>query len=81
MALLHRELRDLFINTIAYGNVGTEAALARHLLSRRHLTPAREAVVVATLNDALLAIGDPMRLQALASTEVTPGGYCAPREW
>ena len=63
MTLLHWGLRDLFISTFAYGNVGTEADLAHHLSSGNHLTPAQADVVVATLNDALRGIGLPSPLQ------------------
>ena len=62
MTLLHWELRDLFNNTFAYGNVGTEAELSAHLRSGNHLDAAQSNIVLATLNDGLHAIGDPLRL-------------------
>lgn len=62
MTLLHWELRDLFINTFAYGNAGTEADVAEHLRTGDHVTPAQAAVIQAALNDALRGINSPFRV-------------------
>jgi hypothetical protein len=62
MTVLHWEVRDLFINAFAYGNVGTERDVVEHLRSGNHLTAGQRAVVAAAFNDALLAIGHPLRV-------------------
>ena len=62
MALLHWELRDLFISALAYGMVGTEADVREHLRTGNHLPPARATVIRATLNDALMGIGSSFRV-------------------
>ena len=62
MERLHWDLRDLFIATLQYGNIGTEADLRKYLDTGDHLTPAQRGLVVATLNDGLLIQGDPFRI-------------------
>ena len=62
MRLLDWEVRDLFVRTFAYGNVGTEADVGEHLRSANHLSPAQSAVVGAALNDALADIGSSLRV-------------------
>ena len=62
MEILHWELRDLFINTFAYGSVGTEAQVAEHLSTGNTLNAAQAAVIIATLNDALLSINSTFRV-------------------
>ena len=62
MARLHWELRDLFVAAIGHGNVGTETDVARHLRTGTHLTCPQASVLVATLDDALMTIGDPFRV-------------------
>jgi hypothetical protein len=62
MTELDWELRDLFINALQYGDVGTEADVRRHLESGHHLTGAQTAVLIATLDDALMAARAPFRV-------------------
>lgn len=62
MAHLHWDLRDLFVSAFGYGMVGNESDVGRHLVTGSHLTCAQSSVLVATLNDALIAIGDPFRV-------------------
>lgn len=63
MGLLHWELRDLFLNTFAYGSVGTEADVAEHLRTGDHLSPTQASVLHATLNDALRDINSTFRVR------------------
>ncbi|CAA9217636.1 MAG: hypothetical protein AVDCRST_MAG20-450 [uncultured Acidimicrobiales bacterium] len=62
MSRLHWELRDLFISSLQFGEIGTEAALRAHLATGEGLTPMQLDVVVAALNDGLLIRGDPFRI-------------------
>ena len=62
MALLHWELRDLFISALAYGMVGTEADVREHLRTGNHLSAAQSAVIGAALNDALMHIDSTFRV-------------------
>ena len=62
MNRLHWHLRDLFIATLQYGDIGTEADLREYLDTGDHLTPAQRRLVVATLNDGLLMQGDLFRI-------------------
>ena len=62
MSRLHWELRDLFISSLQYGEVGTEADLGAYLVTGEGLTPGRVGVIVATLNDGLLERGDSVRI-------------------
>ena len=62
MTILHWELRDLFINTLAYGSAGTEAQVAEHLRTGNTLNAAQAAVIIATLNDALISIDSTFRV-------------------
>jgi hypothetical protein len=56
------DVRDLFVACLQYGDVGTEADLRAHLATGDRLTDAQHAVIVATLNDGLLAQGDAFRI-------------------
>jgi hypothetical protein len=70
MARLDWELRDLFISSLGYGEIGTEAGLGAHLATGRGLTRVQLDVIIATLNDGLLGRGDPFRI---SSAEAPPG--------
>ena len=62
LQLLDWGLRDLFLRTFAYGNVGAEADVTEHLRTGTHLTAAQLAVVDAVLDDALMDIGSSFRV-------------------
>jgi hypothetical protein len=62
MELLHWAPRDLVAAAAGYGDVGTPADVELHLLSGCQLTPPQSSVLVATLNDALMAADDPFRV-------------------
>lgn len=66
MSRLHLDLRALFIWTLQYGEVGTEADLRAHLATGDGLTPAQLRVVIAALNDGLRACGDDFRIGSSA---------------
>lgn len=62
MARLDWELRDLFISSLQYGEIGTEAGLGTHLETGEGLTQVQLDIVAAALNDGLLVRGDPFRV-------------------
>jgi hypothetical protein len=51
-------VRDLWVASFAYGSVGDEHDVALHVATGDHLGPSERAVVVATINDALLDHGE-----------------------
>lgn len=64
MERLHWGLRDLVTSALQFGNVGTETEVGRHLAFGDRLTTHQVAVLVATLNDALMSVEDAFRVVA-----------------
>jgi precorrin-6B methylase 1 len=54
--------RDLYLASVAYGTVGDEDDVRRHLAEGDHLGRYERVVVAATLNDALMDRGDQLRV-------------------
>lgn len=63
MERLGWRVRDLYLASLAYGTVGQEEDLRRHLQTGDHLDPAQRAVAAAALNDALMERGDEFRIR------------------
>ena len=54
--------RELYLASFAYGSVGDESDVRRHLATGDHLGMAEQLVLAAALNDALIEQGETFRV-------------------
>lgn len=62
MAQLWLSVRDLYIATLQFGDIGTELDLQTFLDTGNRLGAAQRRLLVATLNEGFRATGNPHRL-------------------